>query len=81
MNPARKFREWRWRRYVKRVQPWLVAQTDDLHVHVIPIGDTWCHEAEDCACGPRLEPVEQDDGTVGWMLTHHSLDGREAKHG
>ncbi len=31
----------------------------------------------DCPCGPRVEPVLADDGSMGWLITHHSLDGRE----
>jgi len=37
------------------------------------------HDAsEDCVCGPRCEPVERADGSIGWVYVHHSLDGREA---
>lgn len=46
---------------------------------VTPINDLIDHEefSEDCVCGPTIEPVKRDDGSVGWVLTHHSLDGRE----
>ncbi len=30
-----------------------------------------------CPCGTRTEPVPADDGSMGWLVTHHSLDGRE----
>ncbi|MFE3461382.1 hypothetical protein ACFXKD_27880 [Nocardiopsis aegyptia] len=50
-----------------------MAQT----VHVVPLGDLIEHEDEDCPCGPTPEPVEADDGSIGWVITHHSLDGRE----
>ena len=30
-----------------------------------------------CACGPRVEAVKRDDDSVGWLVVHHSLDGRE----
>lgn len=30
-----------------------------------------------CPCGPRVEPVPQPDGSMGWVYVHHSLDGRE----
>lgn len=33
--------------------------------------------SEDCVCGPTVEPVKRDDGSVGWVVVHHSLDGRE----
>jgi hypothetical protein len=47
-------------------------------VHVVPVNDLVEHECEgtDCICGPDLEQVEGDDGD-GWLVTHHSLDGRE----
>lgn len=32
---------------------------------------------DDCPCGPRTEPVPADNGSVDWLITHHSLDGRE----
>jgi hypothetical protein len=28
-----------------------------------------------------VEPVFADDGYCGWLITHHSLDGREAHEG
>lgn len=31
----------------------------------------------DCICGPTAQPVKRDDGSVGWIYIHHSLDGRE----
>lgn len=46
--------------------------------HVLPIGDLIDHdESEDCVCGPATKPVQRDDGSVGWVIVHHSLDGRE----
>lgn len=47
-------------------------------VHVLPRGDLVAHdESDDCACGPTTEPVTRDDGSIGWVVTHHSLDARE----
>lgn len=48
-------------------------------VHVYPINDLVDHETEgdDCICAPRDEAVRRDDGSVGWVSVHHSLDGRE----
>jgi hypothetical protein len=47
-------------------------------VHVEPVNDLIEHEdSEDCWCGPRVEAVFRDDGSNGWLITHHSLDGRE----
>lgn len=54
-------------------------------LHVTPIGDLVDHDTStrepDCACGPEVRPVTQDDGSMGWLLVHHSLDGRERGEG
>ncbi|WP_405375969.1 MULTISPECIES: hypothetical protein [unclassified Microbacterium] len=48
-------------------------------VHVVPVNDLIEHvdDGTPCPCGPRTEPVERDEGTIGWVELHHSLDGRE----
>lgn len=47
-------------------------------VHVTPSCDQIEHILDDsCPCGPTSEPVKREDGSVGWVITHHSLDGRE----
>lgn len=48
-------------------------------VHVVPVADLIGHDTDggDCPCGPTTEAVYRDDGTNGWLVTHHSLDGRE----
>ena len=49
-------------------------------IHVIPVNDLVEHDTsgeQDCICGPTDEPVERDDGSMGWVVIHHSLDGRE----
>lgn len=49
-------------------------------VHVYPVNDLIDHDterAEDCICGPAVEAVYREDGSNGWVTTHHSLDGRE----
>ena len=49
-------------------------------VHVYPVDDLVEHDTsgeEDCICGPETEPVEREDGSMGWLISHHSLDGRE----
>lgn len=59
---------------------WLTCEdpnTSDTY-HVRPIDDLVPHEPEDCACGVTTEAVPRDDGSYGWVVTHHSLDGREA---
>lgn len=48
--------------------------------HVYPGNDLIEHDTEtdgDCPCGPTVEPVVRDDGSIGWIYIHHSLDGRE----
>lgn len=49
--------------------------------HVYPTQDLIEHETkgDGCPCGPTLDPVKREDGSVGWVLVHHSLDGRELK--
>jgi hypothetical protein len=47
--------------------------------HVKPVNDLVEHVDENCPCGPTIEPVRCEDGSIGWVFTHHSLDGREAK--
>ena len=74
-----------WRHFDVDTQRWLEESSGCPHtegianaVHVIPRGDLIEHETKDeCACGPTLKPVERDDGSIGWVHTHHSLDGRE----
>jgi hypothetical protein len=48
-------------------------------VHVLPVNDLVEHDntGDDCVCGPEVEPVPRDDGSMGWLIKHHSLDGRE----
>jgi hypothetical protein len=47
-------------------------------VHVAPIADLIEHDTSGdlCICGPAYECVPTDDGD-GWLVVHHSLDGRE----
>ncbi|MGW4493755.1 hypothetical protein [Streptomyces sp. NPDC004376] len=50
-------------------------------LHVTPVDDLIHHDTTtsqpDCVCGPEVRPVNQDNGTIDWLLVHHSLDGRE----
>ena len=50
-------------------------------VHVMPILDLIEHEdiGDGCLCGVTVEPVPADDGSMGWVIIHHSLDGRELR--
>jgi hypothetical protein len=33
--------------------------------------------ADTCACGPKVVPIERDDGNVVFQIVHNSFDGRE----
>ena len=47
-------------------------------MHVLPINDLIDHtDSENCICGPTIEPIQHGDGTIDWLVVHHSLDGRE----
>jgi hypothetical protein len=48
-------------------------------IHTIPVNDLIEHDTsgEDCVSGPDVEPVMREDGSTGWIVIHHSLDGRE----
>lgn len=47
-------------------------------IHVVPIDDLIDHPHDDeCPCGPTPQMVRRDNGSIGWFLVHHSLDGRE----
>jgi hypothetical protein len=60
---------------------WRYHIEGDTPYHVWPANDLIEHDTDDdngdCPCGPRATPVEADDGSIGWIYTHHSLDGRE----
>ncbi|WP_282824171.1 hypothetical protein [Gulosibacter sediminis] len=49
--------------------------------YVTPVNDLIEHDetSEDCVCGPETLPMECEDGSINWVLAHHSLDGRELK--
>lgn len=50
-------------------------------LHITPLRDLVDHDTStaepDCACGPEVRPVVHEGGATGWLLVHHSLDGRE----
>lgn len=50
-------------------------------VHTYPVNDVVEHDTDggDCICGPTTEAVFRDDGSNGWQVIHHSLDGREQR--
>ena len=53
-----------------------------MTAHVVPINDLIEHDSsggQDCVCGPTTEPVKAEGGSTGWLVTHHSLDGRELR--
>ncbi|MEJ7786656.1 MAG: hypothetical protein WKF96_17785 [Solirubrobacteraceae bacterium] len=45
-------------------------------IHTYPVGDLIDHDTEggECPCGPTTTPVKRDDGSMGWLVQHHSLD-------
>lgn len=47
--------------------------------HVYPARDLIEHDTDggDCMCAPSTEAVLREDGSYGWVVLHHSLDGRE----
>ena len=51
----------------------------DGDVHVYPLDDLIEHDRSGapCVCGPETEPIERDDGSIGYVIVHHSLDDRE----
>ncbi len=56
---------------------WVNKTLMSREVHVIPLDDFIEHELEDCVCGPEVEPRPRDDGSIGWVVSHNALDGRE----
>ncbi|MFG3051894.1 hypothetical protein ACGFZP_13215 [Kitasatospora sp. NPDC048239] len=58
--------------------PWMVVQSTDAEVHAYPLDDLIVHDLHDaCPCGPRQRTEQSADGSQMWVVTHHSLDGRE----
>lgn len=51
----------------------------DGDVHTRPADDLIEHatDGSDCICIPEVIPVEREDGSIGYVYVHHSLDGRE----
>ncbi|MEU0236795.1 hypothetical protein ABZ234_03825 [Nocardiopsis sp. NPDC006198] len=51
-------------------------------VHVVPNNDLIEHDWQTyeatCVCGPTTRLIKREDGSIGWVITHNSLDGREA---
>lgn len=53
---------------------------DEFTQHVWPCRDLIQHEwSDDCVCGPTQKPIEREDGSIGWIVQHASLDGREKR--
>ena len=48
-------------------------------VHCMPVNDLIEHVYSDCWCIPEVIPVNRDDEGIGWVVSHHSLDGRELR--
>lgn len=57
---------------------WTALKLEPGLVHVLPDDDLVQHdETERCVCQPTPELVLNEDGPDGWVIVHHSLDGRE----
>lgn len=57
---------------------WASIPLNNDHVHVVPLEDDYFHEPEDdCLCGPTVEAVPREDGSMAWLVVHNSLDQRE----
>lgn len=55
---------------------WLVLRTGGgSTVHLMPHHDLIEHEAAaDCICGTDVEPMQHDDGSLGFLVVHVGLD-------
>lgn len=53
--------------------------SDSDTIHVVPVDDLIEHDSDggECPCGPETVPIEREDGSIGWKVIHHALDGRE----
>lgn len=58
--------------------PWTFITVNDQVVHFVPVNDLVDHEVEGCVCGPTREIVDYGPASHGLVVTHYSLDGREA---
>lgn len=60
------------RQILKRFAAWLVtiAYNDEDVTHEVT-------DDGDCPCGPEVQPVEREDGSIGWVYLHNALDGRD----
>jgi hypothetical protein len=56
---------------------WEAIRLEGGDVHVHPLRDLIEHDPNDCICGPTVEPVPREDGSMGWLISHHALDARE----
>lgn len=58
---------------------WVTVEQLDVFgtTHVMPENDIIGHEMEDCACLPVVEPNKNDNGAVGWLVSHSAWDGRK----
>lgn len=48
-------------------------------LHLYPENDVIDHDtdSDDCWCGPKTSPTKEPDGSIGWVILHNSIDGRE----
>jgi len=80
--------EWAGQLLVAERADFIYRQVDELRAaigktvkvqHVVPINDLFDHDTSGagCLCGPELN----DDGSMGFIVIHRSLDGRETTGG
>ena len=71
--------------YGVKMKLWDTQHISDDEAHVIPLGDYIDHSTETsvdgltdlCPCVPVTEPIEREDGSIGWLVHHRAADGRE----
>lgn len=60
---------------------WCRHTDDSAPQHHWPVNDLIDHDVDsayaNCVCGPVTSGEKLRDGTVRWVITHFSLDGRE----
>lgn len=61
---------------------WRVHTDGRSPTHVWPQGDLREHRVGvddeiDCPCDPTDRPYKMSDGSIFWLVTHRSFDGRE----
>lgn len=59
------------------INAWNISETE---LHTMPVNDLTDHFTyDDCACSPRVIPIEVCDGSgvINWQVIHNAMDGRK----